>query len=289
MNPTRPAGRLDGRVAIVTGASRGLGAAIAAAFAAQGAAVAVAARTSQSIDDRLPGSVHTVVERIRRGGGRALAVQCDVSEDDDLVRLVDQVRGAWGPINLVVNNAAVTVPGRPGHRVRPSALSAPTPATALAMPAKGLRRHLEVNVVAAYRLVQLTALDMIAAGQGAVINISSDAANRPGPGPYDDPAEALLLAYGTSKAALQTMTQYLACELSPHGVAVNALLPSAPIDTPGLRATAGTSIATVPIADFAEAAVRLALAKADTFTGQVAYHEDVLHPELGKRGWMAAT
>jgi NAD(P)-dependent dehydrogenase (short-subunit alcohol dehydrogenase family) len=156
------------------------------------------------------------------------------------------------------------------------------------MPAKGLRRHLEVNVLSVYRLTQLVAEGMIDAGGGAIINISSDAAHRPGPGPYADPSEALLLAYGTSKAALQTMTQYLACDLLPHGIAVNALLPSAPIDTPGLRATAGEQLETVPIEGFAEAAVRLALATTESFTGRVAFHDDVLHPERSPKGWIGS-
>jgi 7-alpha-hydroxysteroid dehydrogenase len=281
--------RLAGRVAIVTGASRGLGAAVAEAFAREGAAVAVAARTEHAVDG-YPGSLNEVVGRIVKAGGRAMAVRCDVSQEDDLVGLVEQVRARWGPVTLLVNNAAITVSGRPGRGARPIPTNPERerPASALAMPAKGLRRQLELNVLSAYRLIQLVAADMIVAGGGTIINVGSDAAHRPGPGPYADPSEALLLAYGTSKAALQTMTQYLACDFFPHRITVNVLLPSAPIDTPGLRATAGVLLETAPIEGFAEAAVRLALATTDIFTGRIAFHDDVLHPERSPQGWIGS-
>src|SRR6478736_2141247 len=96
--------RLSGRVAIVTGASRGLGKAIALALAHEGAAVAVAARSEQVSDERLPGTIHETEALITTAGGRALAVPCDVTDDADLVRLVEQTRAAFGPIDLLVNN-----------------------------------------------------------------------------------------------------------------------------------------------------------------------------------------
>ncbi len=110
--------RLEGRVAIVTGASRGIGEAVARLFAREGAAVAVAARTEQVFDERLPGTIHETVDAIEADGGRAVAIRADLADEDDVDRLVDEARAALGPIDLLVNNAALTVPGRPPARRR---------------------------------------------------------------------------------------------------------------------------------------------------------------------------
>ena len=105
--------RLAGRAAIVTGGSRGLGRAIALALAAEGAAVAVAGRTEQVWDDRLPGTIGETVADIEAAGGRAVAVRADLTDRDDIARLVTEARDALGPITILVNNAAFTAPGRP--------------------------------------------------------------------------------------------------------------------------------------------------------------------------------
>ena len=106
-------GRLAGRAAIVTGASRGLGRAIALALAAEGAAVAVAGRTEEVWDERLPGTIGETVADIDAAGGRAVAIRADLTDRADIARLVDVARDALGPITLLVNNAAFTAPGRP--------------------------------------------------------------------------------------------------------------------------------------------------------------------------------
>ena len=117
-------GRLAGRAAIVTGASRGLGRATALALAAEGAAVAVVARTQQQWDERLPGTIGETVAAIEEAGGRAVAIAADLLERDDIPRLVQEARDALGPITILVNNAAFTAPGRPPkptrHPRRPS-------------------------------------------------------------------------------------------------------------------------------------------------------------------------
>jgi 7-alpha-hydroxysteroid dehydrogenase len=105
--------RLAGRAAIVTGGSRGLGRAIALALAAEGAAVAVAGRTEQVWDDRLPGTIGETVADIEAAGGRAVAVRADLTDRDDIARLVTEARDVLGPITILINNAAFTAPGRP--------------------------------------------------------------------------------------------------------------------------------------------------------------------------------
>lgn len=106
-------GRLAGRAAIVTGASRGLGRAIALGLAAEGAAVAVAGRTEEVWDERLPGTIGETVADIEAAGGRAVAVRADLTDRDEIAGLVRSSRDALGPITILVNNAAFTAPGRP--------------------------------------------------------------------------------------------------------------------------------------------------------------------------------
>lgn len=291
--------RLEGRVAIVTGASRGIGEAVARLFAREGAAVAVVARTEQVFDDRLPGTIHETVAAIEAEGGRAVAIRADLGDENDVDRIVVEARAALGPIDLLVNNAALTVPGRPpkaGEQPRaprtdraasapPARTTSTRPGSFLEFPLKGYRLHFQIGLFASYRLMQLVLPDMLELGRGGIVNISSLAAFVPGPGPYDHPGGPTVLAYGGNKAAMHHLTQAVAFEVAPHGVAVNALLPSEPVLTPGNRiAYQGDDFADVD--DFAEATLRVALADPSVMTGQLLWSEDVLHPELGTRGWL---
>jgi NAD(P)-dependent dehydrogenase (short-subunit alcohol dehydrogenase family) len=241
-------------------------------------------------DERLPGTVHETVEAIERDGGRAVAIAADLAQPDDVERVVDEARDALGPIDILVNNAAVTVPGRPGSGAREAAPKRGTTSTRtgsfLDFPLKGYRLHFEVGVFASYRLTQLALPDMIAKGSGAIVNISSWAAFVPGEGPYERAGRPGPLAYGGNKAALHHLTQAVAVEVAVHGVSVNVLIPSEPVITPGnLIAAAGETDWASP-EDFAEATVRVALADPATSTGQILWSDDVLHPELGPRGWL---
>ena len=186
--------RLDGRTAIVTGASRGLGKAIAVAFAQEGAAVAVVARSETQWSERLPGTIHETVAEIEQAGGRAVAVAADLSQIEEVERAYGMARELLGPVDLLVNNAALTVPGKPPkagdppRETRPAAPPGGAPiapfGSFLSFPLSGLQRHLAVGLFASYRLMQLVLPDMLALGRGSIVNISSVAGLMPGEGPY---------------------------------------------------------------------------------------------------------
>lgn len=278
-------GRLAGRAAIVTGASRGLGRAIALALAAEGAAVAVGGRTEEVWDDRLPGTIGQTVADIEAAGGRAVAVRADLTDRDEIARLVDSARDALGPIAILVNNAAFTAPGRPpapGGEPRPKPAKPPSGAAKpgwpgfVSTPLHAYRRHFDIAVFAAYELMQLVCPDMIEAGGGSIINITSVASRLPGDGPYADRSGGVLPGYGGSKAALEHLTQCAAFDLTDHNIAVNALSPSKPILTPGLSYYARNFDDTASADEFARAAVELALVDPGRVTGRTIGHLQVL-------------
>ena len=297
--------RLAGRTAIVTGASRGLGKAIAVAFAQEGASVAVVARTESQWNDRLPGTIHETVAEIEAAGGRAVAVAADLSRMDEVEQAYRTAREALGPIGILVNNAALTVPGRPPRddEVSPARSSratsgstatstsgSPRPAgpfgSFLDFPLAGFQRHFAVGLFASYRLMQLVLADMIAARRGSIVNISSVAGLMPGEGPYRNAGSPGPIAYGGNKAALHHLTQCVALETQRHGIAVNVLSPSEPVITPGNLYAAANETDWASPQDFAEATVRVALLDPNVTTGQLLWDADVLHPELGRRGWL---
>jgi len=270
--------RLVNRTAIVTGASRGLGRAITLALAAEGATVVAAARTSSRGDDTLEGSLEDTVEAARQLGGTAVPITCDVQADEDLVRLVDAAV-AIGDLSLLVNNAAWTVPGKPGKR--PPALApgqAAGAAPVLESPVWAARKQFDVNLFAPWRLMQLAVAVMTDTG-GAIVNVSSEAARMPHGPP----------AYGASKLALEFLTRAVAAELEAVGISVHALVPSLPIETPGLAWVGGAPGEHQSPEDFAEAVVRLALPDAAATSGTVVYSADVLDPSRPARRWLGSS
>lgn len=181
--------RLDGKVAVITGAGRGIGAACARAFAEAGAHVVVGARTVEQIE-------RTAAE-VCALGGRALAIPCDVMQEEQLEALVEATMREFGRIDIVVNNAGGSPP-RPALRTR----------------TEDFVNAFRFNVATAFALSRIAAPRMVeSAGGGSIINISSIAGSIPSPG---------FAAYGTAKGALSMLTRELAQEFAPR-IRVNAI------------------------------------------------------------------
>ncbi len=181
--------QLDGKVAIVTGGSRGIGKAIAAAFSREGATTVICGRKQDTLD-----------AVARELGSLVVPMACHVGKFEELARLVDTVTRDFGRIDILVNNAATNVAQGP----------------CLAIDDGQFDKMIEVNLKSAFRLTRLIAPGMCRRGSGAIINISSISGQRP-------QLEGLL--YSTTKAALIMMTKCYALELGPQGVRVNAIAP----------------------------------------------------------------
>ncbi|MSP22996.1 MAG: SDR family NAD(P)-dependent oxidoreductase [Dehalococcoidia bacterium] len=209
-------GKLDGKVAVVTGASRGIGQAIAELFAAEGAKVVCAARTLNEGDHRmLEGSVTRTVEGIKAAGGTALGVQADVSIEEDCYRLIDRAKSEFGPTDILVNDAALNyyIP-------------------IVDYPTNRWVRSFAINLHGPFILSKAVLPDMMARGSGAIVNISSGSAIGPGRAPYTSNGGGGTM-YGATKAALERFTQGLAQEVWENGISVTALSPSQVVPTPG--------------------------------------------------------
>ena len=210
-------GKLDGKSANVTGASRGIGQEIAELFAAEGAKIVCVARTVSEGDHPLEGSLARTVQNITDAGGEAIAVAANISLEEACLSLVEQARAAFGPVDILVNNAALNY-------------YIPT----VDYPTNYWVRSFSVNVHAPFILSKAVLTDMTSGRGGAIVNISSGSAIGPGRGPYDDQHARGGVMYGATKAALERMTQGLAQELSQHGnIAVTAVSPSRVVPTPG--------------------------------------------------------
>jgi citronellol/citronellal dehydrogenase len=243
---------LNDRVAIVTGASRGIGKAIALGMAAEGAHVVVAARTEKAKDPRLPGSIHQTVAQITDLGRKGLAVRCDVTDGDSVGAMVSQTLEVFGRVDILVNNAGV-------------AFYYPVVET----PAKRWNLVLGVNLTGAFLCSKAVLGPMIRQKHGSIINISSLAANE-----RDEGLVSTGLAYGVAKAGVERFTWGLAAEVGRHRVRVNCIKPAQVVNTEGMRYWVPEDKRHGWVSD--EKMVRCAvfLASAENVTGVVAKDEE---------------
>jgi NAD(P)-dependent dehydrogenase (short-subunit alcohol dehydrogenase family) len=257
-------GKLDGKTVIVTGASRGIGAEIAKVFAAEGGRIVCAARTLHEGEHPMEGSLDTTVGGIREAGGEATAVAVNISDPEECEKLLRSARDAYGPIDVLVNNAALTYF---------------TPIKDY--PLSRWMRSWAVNFHAPFYLSQLVLKDMIDRGSGSIVNISSSAAIGPGRGPYADSRWRVGgTCYGAEKAALERFTQGLAAEVYQYGVSVTCVSPSQVVPTAGTvhhgLVTGFDDPRGEPPELMAKAALLLATEPIDKVSGRVTYSQQIL-------------
>jgi NAD(P)-dependent dehydrogenase (short-subunit alcohol dehydrogenase family) len=183
---------LEGRTAVITGASRGIGRAIATLFASEGANVTLVSRSADALGD--------VFAEITRHGGRALVVAADVTADDAPAEIVDRTLAEFGGLDILVNNAGGNSFMAPLETMRFS----------------GWQKTMALNLDSTVRLIQAALPPMIAGGRGSIINVSSVTGLRGSP---------LMSHYGAAKAAVISLSQSLGIELATRGVRANSLVP----------------------------------------------------------------
>ncbi len=249
----------DGKVALVTGTSRGLGKAIAQRLAAEGATVALTARTLEP-DPKYQGSLQQTLEEIAAAGGTAIAVRADLSRTEDRERLFGEVVERVGAPDILVNNAAVTF-------LRPLE----------EFPDRRVRLMVEMHVLAPLHLTQLAIPGMRGRGRGWVLNVTSVGGDLPEGPPFSEfDRTAGFGIYGTVKAALNRLTKSLAAELYDDGIAVNAAAPTNPVATEGAGALDLAKTDTESIELITETAFRLCTGDPKTLTGHIAHTQDFL-------------
>jgi citronellol/citronellal dehydrogenase len=202
--------KLIGKVAIVTGASRGLGMAIAFGLAQEGAGGVVAAR-SETESEKVIGTIYRTAEDIQAIGGRSIAVKCDVTQENDVAAMVQRTLEIFGRIDILVNNAGIAAP---------SSLSD--------MTLKRWELVLRVNLTGSFLCAKAVLPSMIKQKCGSIINVSSVQAQSRG-------SVGTGIAYGVSKAAIERFTIGLAMEVGKYNIAVNCLKPRGAVATEGMK------------------------------------------------------
>lgn len=259
MSQVNKEGVLAGQVAVVTGASRGIGEAIARRFAMEGAKVVVSARTVEESDHFLEGTIKHTVQMIQDAGGEACAIRSNLADETDRQSLIRESIEAYGKVDILVNNAAVTwfIPVTDFGEKR-------------------FRTMMDVQVWAPFELAQLCLPGMLERGQGWILNISSHAAIHPvakAPGGHGG------TVYGMCKAALERFTTGLAQEVYGKGVGVNVISPGL-VATPGVvhhkLINENNKDRVTPVEHMAEACLRLCHGDAGQITGRIDYADQVI-------------
>ncbi len=254
-------GELEGKVALITGASRGIGKAIAQRFAAEGAAVVLCA-SRLGAHGNLAGTLEEAVAEINAAGGRAAAEVCNLHDADARSDLVERAAKHFGPLDILVNNAArsnMTLPSESTLSQR-----------------NGLY---DLNVNVPVELTQQALPAMREKGAGWILNIGSATAEQ-GPPPYPDSKQAawVIGPYGATKAALNRYSEALGHELCGEGIFVNVMAPTSIVMTPGaehIRAIAEKRPDMVePVEMMAEGALELCTGR---HVAQIVYSRDILH------------
>ena len=246
---------LQGKVALITGSSRGIGHFMALEFAKAGADIVVAARSEQEPHPRLPGTIHSVAEEIRALGRRALPVRMDVTNEEEVERGVQQAIAEMGHVDIVVNNAGIM---------------APAPLVELTM--KRWDLVMRVNVRGAVAVTKAVLPHMLERHAGTIIFISSVGAERSGAGN---------ISYSVSKISLQKIAEGLAEEVKDYGITAFGLAPTALVLTPGHFFVRGDApppadVSVEPPEQMGRAGIFLCSEEARPLSGRTFYSDVVL-------------
>ncbi len=238
---------LEGKVAIVTGSSRGIGRGMALALAKEGANVVVVGRTETADQSRLPGTIHhTVDEILALKAGKAIAVRCDVMKQEDVEALMQKTVDAFGRIDILINNAG----------------GSSSQASIMDIPVYRWMNVMNLNINGVFLCCKFALPHIIKQGAGSIVNVSSGAAVSNNP---------RMAAYNTSKAAVERLSLVLAEEVKPHNISVTAYRPGR-VKTEGAEYVFGKDFNWEGWGDIhacGPSTVWLAQQTAKTFTGQV--------------------
>ena len=213
---------LNGKTAVITGASRGIGAAVAHRFAAEGADIAITARTLDN-HPTLSGSLNETVERCQRFGRRVEVIQADLGNEESRATIIPAAIEELGSVDILINNAAAAIyKGLDSYSL------------------KHRRLMTEINVQAPLDLIQQALPAMISNGEGWIVNLSSASKNHPTGPPFDlGGVKGVYGFYGATKAMLDRTTSALASELHGTGIRVNTVEPRAAVLSEGAEAVVG--------------------------------------------------
>jgi len=259
-------GSCNGRVAFITGASRGIGRAIAQRFSAEGASVVLCA-SRMGAHGKLEGTLEEAVSAIQAAGGKAAAVACNLSDPAAREGLIERASEPFGPIDILVNNAAAGVMKLPSQTTN-----------------EDRSLMYELNVNAPVDLAQQALPNMKAGGGGWILNIGSATSKQPEI-PYRDSKQAawIIGAYGATKAALDRYTVALAHELAEHEIFVNCMAPTSIVMTPGAAYVRDIALKNPdwvePVEMMAEGALELCTGR---HVGRVLFSRDIVHETARK-------